>query len=606
MLCDRTVDEAALRYDRLVRPFAQRFADHLVGAIDWTDVHRHLDHGAGTGLVCELSSERVPNAYRVALDPSQALLSAVGDGVADRSLCGLAADLATHHRAESDACDPFDLVTSNLVLMFCEDPTVTLRQLASATAPDGRLALTVLGPTGTVAPFDTYWSAVADVIPMAWTPDRYPHHRCADAAQLARWAADAGWCDVTVSTISTHEDRSAEAAWEWLSESLPVGVGEWYGPLAACPSGVDAATIGEIRARWAAMWADEPNRAAAGMLLTGRCPAVGEQVSAKWARWRSAIDLDEYDRRFDDLAARGEDAHGEARLIASYAPQSVLDAGCGMGRVAIELSARGIDAVGVDLDDDLLAYARRRDPHGVWVHDDVATVQLHRRFDIVAMPGNVMIFCKPQARRAIVHNAAQHLQPGGLVIAGFTLERTRDALTLAEYDALCADCELTLVDRFSTWDRAAYEGGTYVVSVHRRSDRFTVHDAVYEARDVIRRYAPHELAELQLAASETLIVDTRTSTDRDRFGVIPGSVHIPRTVVEWHLDPANGYRHPASTGLDQRIVVVCNGGYSSSLAAASLRRLGFTDVGDLIGGVSAWRAAGLPVEQPHHSHLDLG
>ena len=92
---------------------------------------------------------------------------------------------------------------------------------------------------------------------------------------------------------------------------------------------------------------------------------------------------------------------------------------------------------------------------------------------------------------------------------------------------------------------------------------------------------------------------------RARFGVIAGSIHVPRTVVEWHLDPANGYRHPAVTSFDQSLVLVCNGGYSSSLAAASLLDLGFTDVGDLVGGIRAWVGAGLDVVEPDHSHLDL-
>ena len=87
--------------------------------------------------------------------------------------------------------------------------------------------------------------------------------------------------------------------------------------------------------------------------------------------------------------------------------------------------------------------------------------------------------------------------------------------------------------------------------------------------------------------------------------MIEGSVHIPRTVLEWHLDPANGYRHVDAQSFDQAIVVVCNGGYSSALGAASLRRLGFTDVGDLVGGMRAWAHVGLAVVAPDHSHLDL-
>ena len=101
------------------------------------------------------------------------------------------------------------------------------------------------------------------------------------------------------------------------------------------------------------------------------------------------------------------------------------------------------------------------------------------------------------------------------------------------------------------------------------------------------------------------VVDTRTHTDRSRAGIIAGSIHVPRTVLEWHLDPANGYRHPVLRGLDQRLVLVCNGGYSSSLAAASLQRLGFTGVRDLVGGMRAWLAGGHAVMPADHDHLDL-
>ena len=86
----------------------------------------------------------------------------------------------------------------------------------------------------------------------------------------------------------------------------------------------------------------------------------GDEVSPQWAAWRKTTDLDEYATRWDRLAASGAAVHGEADLIAGYAPRSVLDAGCGAGRVAIELSHRGIEVVGVDLDDDMLARARER------------------------------------------------------------------------------------------------------------------------------------------------------------------------------------------------------------------------------------------------------
>ncbi len=139
-----------------------------------------------------------------------------------------------------------------------------------------------------------------------------------------------------------------------------------------------------------------------------------------------------------------------------------------MGRVAIELDRRGIDVVGVDLDDDLLEFARRSGPSIRWVHADLATMRLGRRFDVVAMPGNVMIYCRPEDRPAIVGAAAGHLEPGGCVVAGFDIERHDEALSIDEYDEMCAACDLELVRRCSTWQGAIYSGESYALSVHRR------------------------------------------------------------------------------------------------------------------------------------------
>lgn len=190
-------------------------------------------------------------------------------------------------------------------------------------------------------------------------------------------------------------------------------------------------------------------------------------VSARWSQFRDETDLDEYYSRWRRLEAAGLSAHGEADFIESLHPTSVLDAGCGMGRVAIELVRRGIDVVGSDLDDDLLEFARRAEPSIHWVLADLATMRLGRLFDVVAMPGNVMVFCRPTDRARIIQNAADHLEPDGLLVAGFQLEGGRDALRLDRYDELCSVAGLRLEERWSTWDRDPYGGGAYAVSVHR-------------------------------------------------------------------------------------------------------------------------------------------
>jgi SAM-dependent methyltransferase len=190
-------------------------------------------------------------------------------------------------------------------------------------------------------------------------------------------------------------------------------------------------------------------------------------VSDRWAAWRDRVDLDEYFTRWEKLAAEGHATHGEADFVEALAPADVLDAGCGMGRLAIELSRRGIATVGADLDPDLLAYAHRAAPHIPWHCADLATMRLGQQFAVVAMAGNVMIFCRADQRAAIVTTAARHLRPGGLLVAGFSLEPGEGALGLAEYDRHCSAAGLELVERWATWERSPYSDGDYGVSVHR-------------------------------------------------------------------------------------------------------------------------------------------
>ena len=202
----------------------------------------------------------------------------------------------------------------------------------------------------------------------------------------------------------------------------------------------------------------------------------GEQVSARWAQWRRDVPLADYHSRWQRLEAQGKNSHGEADFIEGYSPATVLDAGCGMGRVAIELARRGVDVDGTDLDDDLLDYARRDAPHITWVSGSLANVQLPRRYDLIAMPGNVMIFCDVADRAPIVRHLAGYLMPGGLLVAGFSIddvERVPDALGVDEYDTLCAAAGLQLFERFATWERDAWSAevdgrpAPYAVSVHR-------------------------------------------------------------------------------------------------------------------------------------------
>ncbi|MDG4841171.1 rhodanese-like domain-containing protein [Micromonospora sp. WMMD967] len=118
-------------------------------------------------------------------------------------------------------------------------------------------------------------------------------------------------------------------------------------------------------------------------------------------------------------------------------------------------------------------------------------------------------------------------------------------------------------------------------------------DALLEqARAGLHRLTPQQTVEAVRGGA--LLVDTRTEQQRREQGDLPGAVVIDRTVLEWRLDPASAWRIPEATGYDREIVLVCRQGYSSSLAAASLQTLGLRRATDMIGGVDAWLAAGLP------------
>ncbi|MGV9859878.1 class I SAM-dependent methyltransferase [Gordonia sp. NPDC003425] len=179
----------------------------------------------------------------------------------------------------------------------------------------------------------------------------------------------------------------------------------------------------------------------------------------------------DYDRRWEALAAAGENIHGEADLVESLlgidGGGRVLDAGCGTGRVAIELHARGHDVVGVDADPSMLARAAAKEPRIRWVRADLADLdgRVDETFDLALLAGNVMIFVSPGSEPAVVARCADRLRPGGLLVAGFRV--TAERLPLVRYDECARSAGLEFVARWSTWDRAPYTGGDYAVSVHQ-------------------------------------------------------------------------------------------------------------------------------------------
>lgn len=191
------------------------------------------------------------------------------------------------------------------------------------------------------------------------------------------------------------------------------------------------------------------------------------------SRWRASRlpRGDGYDARWDSLAAQGKNIHGEADLVEALLRESggtrVLDAGCGTGRVAIELARRGISVVGVDSDARMLATARAKGPELRWIQADLTelSASLDDVFDLAVLAGNVVIFLDAGTEGRVLDELGRHLAPGGLLVSGFQLWPRR--VSFAEYDALAASVGFERVSRWATWDREAFAGGNYAVSVHR-------------------------------------------------------------------------------------------------------------------------------------------
>lgn len=197
--------------------------------------------------------------------------------------------------------------------------------------------------------------------------------------------------------------------------------------------------------------------------------------------------------------------------------------------------------------------------------------QLRTRFGSILL-GSDATPSEPAVARLLAHNCAVHLVPGGSLAV---------SVTEAGFAVDLAACGFDQV------------GGSGERTFWRRTDRRTVHDITAAARLRLDRLTPEALADIADDGS-VVIVDLRIPEDRRRHGVIPGSVPIPRSVLEWRADPTSGYPHERLGDLDAVVVMVCNEGYSSSIAAANLLDLGYSRATDLMGGVLAWARAGLP------------
>ena len=133
--------------------------------------------------------------------------------------------------------------------------------------------------------------------------------------------------------------------------------------------------------------------------------------------------------------------------------------------------------------------------------------------------------------------------------------------------------------------------GRTICAVSRRS----IDAVLAEAQAQLHRLTAQEAA--AAVHDGAVLIDTRDADARTRDGSIPGAIHAPLTVLEWRVDPSSGFQDEALAGREDRIILICREGYSSSLAAVRLQELGFANTTDVIGGFAAWREAGLPIER---------
>jgi len=205
----------------------------------------------------------------------------------------------------------------------------------------------------------------------------------------------------------------------------------------------------------------------------------GSGVSSRWVEWRRTVDLVKYDQRFEAMAARGENVHGEAdavtRLIERYLDAReherehehalrILDAGCGTGRLAVELQRRGHTVTAVDLDPDMIDKARDKSSAVTWLVGDLSTVDLMTRggrLDLIVMAGNILNFCAPGTQTTIVHNMVSHLVDGGVFVCGWSQEHRDDAYLWVDFVRDARAAGANVAETWTNWDGDTWDGDTW-------------------------------------------------------------------------------------------------------------------------------------------------
>jgi SAM-dependent methyltransferase len=208
--------------------------------------------------------------------------------------------------------------------------------------------------------------------------------------------------------------------------------------------------------------------------------------------WRRTVDLVKYDQRWEAMAARGESVHGEAdavtRLIDRHGlgergPLAILDAGCGTGRLAIELERRELERRGrdvggytvtaIDLDPDMIDKARSKSSTIEWLVADLATFDVgceNTLYDVVVMAGNILNFCAPGTQAAIVRNMVNHLVDGGLFVCGWSQELRDDAYLWGDFVRDAREAGANLAETWTNWDGDTMPASTLGGEPVRSSD----------------------------------------------------------------------------------------------------------------------------------------
>lgn len=200
------------------------------------------------------------------------------------------------------------------------------------------------------------------------------------------------------------------------------------------------------------------------------------EIRTRWSEVSGGIDAAHaYQRRFDELASSGVDLDGEARFVTGLreAPARILDAGCGTGRIASELTRLGHDVVGVDADAAMIEVARERDDVTRFVHADLTRLSLtSQTFDIVVLAGNVVPFLADETLVAALRRLRAHLTADGVLVSGWALPgRQPDgaaAVSAEDFERAAFAARLSLVTRYSSWDADPWPGdGSWALTLHR-------------------------------------------------------------------------------------------------------------------------------------------